>query len=182
MRDNTAVINLVGTVSGDNAIEWIDDLYNYLADDEVKRIIVNISSNGGDANACLAICNMICMSTKPIETRVVGMAFSGACYITMCGHERKAMANSLFALHSVRYFGQPSNIRETLRDVSDNYDEMKHTQSCYDAIVEYKTNIKYKLLHTHINNGEWYFNAPEAPELGVIDEISEFPKPKKKKE
>lgn len=148
-------------------------------------ITLYINSPGGYCTTGLAIISAIEQSITPIQTVVIGKAYSMAFMILMAGHVRGAYRHADMMYHQISY-GNLSDHTDIVRQVTKN-DEL---QQRMERLVLERTHIpRKKLQQIRDARIDWHMYPEEALELGVIDCIMERgltvtkpPKPKLKKE
>lgn len=130
-----------------------------------KPIYINISSNGGDVTAGLAIISIMEASKTPIYTVTLSHAFSMAFVIAVAGHKRYALKNSSFLLHdgSSVVVDSTSKARDFM-DFSDRLDDV-----LVDSIIAH-SNLSSEEYEKR-RRDEWYMTAEEAKSFGFIDYV-----------
>lgn len=160
-------------ISDDAANEFLRfiNFFNFL-DSKLEEgtprepIKVYINSGGGDLTATLMIADLIKFSETPVWTIVVGKAYSGGLFISVCGKKRFALSNASFLFHegSISSVGADAN---KFQNMSDFY---KQERLQLKEIILDNTNIDEELYNSHIND-DWWILTKEALKLGIIDEI-----------
>ena len=133
--------------------------------EERKPIKVMIYTCGGSVYAMNNIIDVIMMSKTPIYTYNVGIAFSAGLDILLAGQKRFCFPKSQALLH------QGSNaIQGTAVQVQDSAENYKRLMKDYEEWILSRTKIT-KALYTKKKKNEWFLNAQEQVELGVVDAI-----------
>lgn len=138
---------------------------------EADKIIVNISSLGGDVDHGLAIHDLLASNPATVETNVIGMTASAATIIAQAGDERFMSDNALYLVHRAWTIGMGN---------ANNFEEMANQLRKLDDRI---SNIYAKrgdndqqefldLMNESNGDGIW-ISAVEAKEYGLIDTISE---------
>ncbi len=138
-----------------------------IPEDKLKPITIYINSDGGDANVCTYLVEVIENSRIPIHCRVLSIAASAGLYITMACHKRFASKNSIFLLHkgSVAFMGNTGEAE----DFIEFYKE--EIGGIFDDLILRRTKITPDELKK-IRRNETYCLGQEALEkYGFIDEI-----------
>ena len=131
--------------------------------EERKPIKVMIYTCGGSVYAMNNIIDVIMMSKTPIYTYNVGIAFSAGLDILLAGQKRFCFPKSQALLH------QGSNaIQGTAVQVQDSAENYKRLMKDYEDWILSRTKIT-KALYTKKKKNEWFLNAQEQVELGVVD-------------
>ena len=121
--------NIFGEIVADEASMWSYEdttpqqvssfLEHCNEDDEIE---FQISSPGGDVNACIAICNLIKNCKNKTTSIVLGLAASSASVIACACDELKMYKNSMLMVHLpwTGLYGNSEELRKTA-DVLDKY-------------------------------------------------------------
>lgn len=135
--------------------------------EERKPIKLYIDSNGGSLMDCFTICDSIKMSKTPVWTIVVGCAYSAAFDICTFGHKRFAYPHATFLFHEGGT-GMSGTIGQFQNFAAFNKRLIEKTKKYLIENTKI-TEEKYKEVKTE----DWWLDAEEALEWGVIDEITE---------
>lgn len=129
-----------------------------------------INTKGGDANAAMAIVDIIQNSKTPIYTYSIGEVMSAGLAIFVVGDKRFAGEHSLFLYHQLHI----NNLRnKTLKELTQIYNESIKLQNIYDKIIINNTKITQQQLDKYKNNNiDWFIDAFEALQLGICDKIN----------
>jgi ATP-dependent Clp protease protease subunit len=130
-------------------------------------IKIFLDSYGGQVYQCFGLLSVIERSKTPIHTIVTGCAMSCGFMILISGHKRFAHKLSTPLYHQVS-----SGVIGTVKEIEYKLEESKRLQAQLEDIVKDKTKItKKKLREIFDLQKDWYMDAEEAKDLGVIDEI-----------
>lgn len=182
--DNTAVIDIDGEIGiSIDFEEWKIKTENTNTGfkkklkeiGDVKEIVVNINSLGGDVNEGISIHDLLKETKAKIITNIKGFTASAATIIAMAGDKINMSDNALFLIHKSWTWG------------AGNANEMKAVVGLLEAVDSNIVNIYQKrtgldkekieaLMNENNGNGIW-LNAEKAKEYGYIDNIVE-PSPK----
>lgn len=138
-----------------------------IPEDKLKPITIYINSNGGDANVCTYLVEIIEKSRIPIHCRVLSVAASAGLYITIACHKRFASKNSIFLLHkgSVAFAGNTGEAEDFMEFYK------QEVGGIFDDLILRRTKITTEELKK-IRRNETYCLGQEALEkYGFIDEI-----------
>ena len=179
-NDNSATIDIDGEIG--MSIDWEEwkirtentnkGFKKQLAQlGEVKEIVVNINSLGGDVIDGLSIHDQLKDHKAKIIVNVKGFTASAATIIAMAGDKINMSDNALFLIHKAWTWGAGNAIEmekivadlKTIDNVIMNI-YAKRTGKGIDKIEE--------LMNENNGNGIW-INAKKAKELGYIDEVVE---------
>lgn len=133
--------------------------------DERQPIKIFIDSGGGDLTATFTIIDAIKMSSTPVWTINIGMAYSGGFFIFLAGHKRFCYKNASFLFHegSTGTFGDANKFNNW----ADFYKKLLKRLKVHTLE---NTKITEKQYEEHVKD-DWWFLAEEAIEYGVCDEI-----------
>ena len=170
---NEAVIQLFGDIgqgffTDGWTLEKFNDAINGL---DVPKIIIEIKSNGGDANEAFAIYDKIRSMPARVTVKVVGSSASAATIIAAAADRVEISENSRYLVHNARTFVEGS--KENLKDAY----EMLESYDNQILNVYVKRTGKSKEQLAQLMTEERWLTAEEAKQWGFVDEIIEY-KPK----
>lgn len=141
-----------------------DDFFMTLRDYEPEPIKILINSPGGDVYSGMAIVDAIQTSNTPVITIGTGMVASMSLGILVAGHERYATKRTQFMYHDIsgEAWGNP-------KDIKAMHDHMEKLAEMYDQLM--KETTKFPVDEMKQKNIDYWFDAEEACEYGVIDGI-----------
>lgn len=125
-----------------------------------------INTEGGDIYATFNIISAIKLSTTPVYTITYGFGYSGGFFIGITGHKRFCYPYSSFLFHEGMAI-DGGDAHKFLQHV-DFYrkEQLKNIK----AITLACTKITPKEYSEH-KKDDWFFNAQQAKEYGIVDEI-----------
>lgn len=132
-----------------------------------EPIRIYINSPGGNVYSMLGLYDIIRKCPTPVHTHVFGMAASAAAVLLTAGKRRFATAHSFVLIHSVSSWlmGKVEAMKE----------DMKQTERLNDLINKLLTEHTKipisRLVDKDKYKEDWWISAPEALDLGIIDEI-----------
>jgi ATP-dependent Clp protease protease subunit len=145
-------------------------------EDPDKDINMYIQSPGGVISSGLAIYDTMQLVKPDVSTICVGMAASMATVLLCAGAKGKryALPNSTIHLHQAvgGAQGQAADVVIAAREIARQQDVIK------DIIVKHTGQPLEKV--THDTDRDFYLNAAQAVEYGIVDEILTKPKDKEK--
>ena len=139
----------------------------YDLDYKPKPIKIIIDSYGGAVYQCFGLLSVMDKSKTPIHTIVTGCAMSCGFMILICGHKRFAhkLSTPLYHQVSTGFWGK-------LKDMEEDIAETRRLQNKIEEITLDRTKIsKKKLKEVYDGKVDWFMDADQALELGVVDEI-----------
>ena len=146
-------------------------------EDPDKDISMYIQSPGGVISSGLAIYDTMQLIRPEVSTICVGMAASMATVLLGAGAKGKryALPNATIHLHQAvgGAQGQAADIVIAAREIARQQDVLK------DLIVKHTGQPLEKV--THDTDRDFYLNAAQAVEYGIVDEVLAKPKDKEKK-
>lgn len=136
-----------------------------------SRIIVNISSLGGDVDHGLAIHDLLAANSAEVETNVIGMTASAATIIAQAGDVRKMSDNALYLVHRAwtMGMGNANDFEALAGDLVKLDDRISNIYAKRSG----KTKEEFLDLMNESNGDGIWITADEAEEFGLIDEIVE---------
>lgn len=166
------IIFITGPIDTQLANQVIRALLILNARDSKKFIDVYINSPGGSVVDGLAILDTIMCIDAPIRTVCLGQAASMAAYILAAGTkgERYATPNARVMIHQIAtgVEGDTSHIRSYVDHLS------KMQTLMIDLMHKFTGQPKEKIEHDI--EVEFYMNADEAHDYGIVDKIMEYKK------
>jgi ATP-dependent Clp protease protease subunit len=147
----------------------VAQLLHLESDDPDKDISIYINSPGGIVYSGMAIYDAMQYVKPDIATTCVGMAMSMGSIILAGGMKgkRSALPNSKVMIHqgSAGFQGTPADIEIQAREVLDLKRRM-------EGILSKHTGQPEEKIHTDMDR-DYYMNAHEALEYGIIDNVIE---------
>lgn len=135
------------------------------------KIVVNISSLGGDVDHGLAIHDLLASNSATVETNVIGMTASAATIIAQAGDVRNMSDNALYLIHRAWTIGMGNaNDFETLAKDLKKFDD--RISNIYAKRSDKDQQSFMDLMNESSGDGIW-ISAAEAKDYGLIDNISE---------
>jgi ATP-dependent Clp protease, protease subunit len=143
-------------------------IYNvYDIEYKPKPIKIYIDSYGGSVYQCFGLLSVMDKSKTPIHTIVTGCAMSCGFMMLISGHKRFAhkLSTPLYHQVSTGFWGK-------LKDMEEDIAETRRLQNKIEEITLDRTKIsKKKLKEVYDGKVDWFMDAEQALELGVVDEI-----------
>ena len=168
-RDN--VLNLIFTLK--QTAKKLKNMSDYIGSTEKVPIYLFINCEGGDYFAGLSAIDAIRTLNHPVYTVIDGMAASAGTFISLAGEKRFIMKNSWVLIHQLKSWLDGFYTHESLKEEMDNSNHFM--ESLHKLYIE-NTKIPKKKLNTFFKR-DIYIGAEEAIELGIVDEIYNFPIP-----
>lgn len=133
--------------------------------EERKPIKIMLYTYGGEVSAYLQLVDIILLSKTPVWTINLGVAYSAGFDILLAGHKRYCLERSqaLFHLGSSSISGTGTQVQ----DHAKNYEKM---MKGFGEWVLSRTKIT-KELYNRKKKNEWFFDAKEQVEYGIVDAI-----------
>lgn len=132
-----------------------------------KPIEIFIDSYGGNVYQIMGLIGIIENSKTPVHTLCTGVAMSCGFILLIHGHKRFCYKHGTPLYHQVS-----SGAFGTITDMEEHIEEAKRLQNIFEEMTIRKTKItKAKLDKIRKRKKDWYMDANEALELGVVDDI-----------
>jgi ATP-dependent Clp protease protease subunit len=161
------IVFLQGEIYDGNANELVMKLLYLQSENRRKDIHFYINSPGGSVTATLAIYDTMQMLSCPVATYCVGLAASGGAILLAGGSSKKrfALPNSKIMIH------QPyGGVGGQVSDIEIQADEIIKTRDVLNRILAFHTGQDKERIAKDTNR-DFYMNAAEAKEYGVVDDI-----------
>lgn len=126
-----------------------------------------VSSYGGSVYDGLGLIGIIKKSKTPIHTIAFGKVMSMGVLLAISGHVRFSYPHTTFMIHSISSgnFGCYQELKESL-------EEDTRLQEKLDSIITSSSNITQERLNeVLVKKLDWYFDADQALEFKMINEI-----------
>lgn len=138
---------------------------------QADKIVVNISSLGGDVDHGLSIHDLLASNSAEVETNVIGMTASAATIIAQAGDVRKMSDNALYLVHRAwtMAMGNTNDFEAMSKDLAKLDDRISNIY----AKRSNRTKEEFLELMNESNGDGIWISAEEAQEFGLIDEVSE---------
>jgi len=156
---------------GDNTKQAMRNQLKAVDSIQADRIVVNISSLGGDVDHGLAIHDLLASHPAQVETNVIGMTASAATIIAQAGDVRKMSDNGLYLIHKAWTIGM-GNANDFEALVGDLRKLDERIANIYSKRSGFDKDDFMSLMNESNGDGIW-ISADEAKEYGLIDEITE---------
>lgn len=132
-----------------------------------EPIRIYINSSGGSVYSMLGLYDFIRKSPTPVYTYTYGMAASAAAVLLAAGRRRFATAHSFVLIHSIS-----SWFTGKVEDLKDDLKQTERLNDLINKLLAEHTKISVsRLADKDKYKEDWWISAPEALELGIIDEI-----------
>jgi ATP-dependent protease ClpP protease subunit len=156
---------IVGDINTETYSKLIKNLT--ILDKQSSPITIHLSSDGGDLIHAFAIYDIIKKCNSPVTICGYGNIFSCATIIMQAADTRQGTANSYFMLHS-GYTGLNENMTHEQMVSSSRFEKrlMDKMLEIYEEVTSFSRSSLLRKLKT-----DWYLDASEAMEIGLIDEI-----------
>ena len=134
---------------------------------EPRPIKVFINSHGGRMREALTAVDVMLSLNSPVETIALGNASSAALSILMGGHARKAYEHTTMLFHTARTGGWG-----IMPDVASRLQHDKYLLELEAELFGSRTRWpKEKWLELLDSGRDYFFNAREALEIGILTDI-----------
>lgn len=161
------IVFLQGEIYDGNANELVMKLLYLQSENKRKEIHFYINSPGGSVTSTMAIYDTMNILTCPVATYCVGLAASGGAILLAGGSEGKryALPNSKVMIH------QPhGGVGGQVSDIEIQADEILKTRAVLNEILSKHTGQSVEKVAQDTDR-DFYMNAAEAKEYGVVDDI-----------
>lgn len=161
------IIFLQGVITSETANELVMKLLYLQSENRRKDIHFYINSPGGSVTATLAIYDTMQMLSCPVATYCVGLAASGGSIILAGGSKGKR-----FALpHAKVMMHQPwGEVGGQVSDIEIQAQQILKDRAVLNGILAAHTGKPIEMIAKDTDR-DFYLNAEEAKEYGVVDDI-----------
>ena len=161
------IILLQGPIHDGNANDIVMKLLYLQSENRRKDIHFYINSPGGSVSATLAIYDTMQILSCPVGTYCVGLAASGGAVLLAGGHKGKR-----FILpHAKVMIHQPyGQVGGQISDIEIQADEIIKTRDVLNQILADHSGQSIDQIAKDTDR-DFYMNAIEAKEYGVVDEV-----------
>ena len=161
------IIFLQGEIRSDNANELVMKLLYLQSENRRKDIHFYINSPGGSVTATLAIYDTMQMLSCSVATYCVGLAASGGAILLAGGSKGKR-----FALpHAKVMMHQPwGGVGGQVTDIEIQAEQILKDRAMLNEILAYHIGKPVEQIAKDTDR-DFYLNAEEAKEYGVVDDI-----------
>ncbi len=136
-------------------------------DNKKKSITIQISSEGGDIYASLAMYDFIKALPMKVTTVAAACCMSGAILPFLAGDIRLATENTFFMIHGVS-----SELNGNIKNMEVDLTHVRLAQKKYIKIISENTKISIKQLEKVIESDN-YFDSEKAKKDGFVTDIIE---------
>ena len=165
------IVFLQGEIYDGNANELVMKLLYLQSQNRKKDIHFYINSPGGSVTATMAIYDTMQILACPVSTYCVGLAASGGAVLLAGGASGKR-----FALpHSKVMIHQPhGGVGGQVSDIEIQADEILKTREVLNKILAEHTGQPIEKIAKDTDR-DFYLNAQQCVEYGIVDEIVDKP-------
>lgn len=161
------IVFLQGEIYDGNANELVMKLLYLQSENKRKDIHFYINSPGGSVTATMAIYDTMNILSCPVSTYCVGLAASGGAILLAGG-----TAGKRFALpHSKVMIHQPhGGVGGQVSDIEIQADEIIKTREVLNHVLASHSGQSVEKVAKDTDR-DFYMNAEEAKEYGIVDDI-----------
>lgn len=165
-------IVLSGSINETFCQRLFPDLIEWEADENVQEITIYLTSNGGQSDVALGVCDFLKAFPKPITIVAAGVCHSAAVTILQMADKRLALPNTHFMIH-------PMSILESMEtsvfQIAQDSEYFQRIEKKKLEIIGARTGMLPEKIQELYKN-KLYFSAQEARNFGpngLIDAIVE---------
>ena len=165
------VINFVGEVNEESALEAIMQLLYFDDENSKEPIYFYINSGGGSIVHGLAILDTIEYIDAPVYTICTGLAASMGAFLLSCGEKGKrcALKHSRILIHQPLISSQ-NGVAKKESEIRKTAESLRKSRDLIEKILSKNTNQPLEKLHVDCDRDNW-MTAEEALKYGLIDYI-----------
>jgi ATP-dependent Clp protease protease subunit len=160
------IIIISGTIGDETTFDHVDAAMTALERESKNPITVRICSGGGSVSEALAIVGRLRASPCDVVTEGYGIIASAATLVLACGNHRRLSRFTTMLVHesSTWLGGKTSAMKEEL-------DQLEREEKQWAGWMAEMSKLTAKQWRQRIVKVEWYMNAEECLEIGVVDEL-----------
>lgn len=167
---DTESILIEGELDGEKGAGIVSQIME-LDNNEAEKIVVYINSPGGDLNAMWSIFDVLRIVNAPIVTINLGLAGSAAFTILMAGDKRIGLPHSQYFYHEPIWI----SAIETHKQAINSADQYSKWKDDINFVIQNRCKIPTKIWKENfLGSNAYFFQAAQALEWGVIDEILNY--------
>lgn len=161
------IVFLQGEIHDGNANEVVMKLLYLQSENRRKEIHFYVNSPGGSVTSTLAIYDTMQILSCPVATYCVGLAASGGAVLLAGGAKGKrfALAHAKMMIHQP--YGQ---VGGQVSDIEIQAEDILKTHHLLNQILARHTNQPIERIEKDTDR-DYYMNAAEAKEYGLVDDI-----------
>ena len=161
------IVFLQGEIYDGNANELVMKLLYLQSENRRKEIHFYINSPGGSVSATLAIYDTMQILSCPVATYCVGLAASGGAVLLAGGTEKKRY----ILPHAKVMIHQPyGGVGGQVSDIEIQANEILKTREMLNQILAKHTGQEVDRVAKDTDR-DYYMNAGEAKEYGIVDDV-----------
>ena len=154
--------------------EAIKKFFNYLAQHQIKKAVIEMHSPGGalfDAQRIIGLMRYWQSQGIRIETRLFGAAFSAGFYIFTAGDVRLVDEYADLMWHEIQTFSGFGFQIETPSDKEEAARVLRHLQDIRNDYLATRGKLTKQEIDAKIARKEFWMSGKEAVEFGFADEF-----------
>ena len=165
-------IAIIGEINAEAYLKFSDELYEieneFKGKEESHYVILELHSEGGNAEIALAFSDRMRTSTMAIYVKAYGLVASAAVLILASGDKRYMAKNAWVMVHEEEFNDE---------DVTGNLQTVERVVAHYRRLEDQWAYLLANMTSTSIeewgrlHKAETYLNAKQCLELGLIDKV-----------
>jgi ATP-dependent Clp protease protease subunit len=160
------IIQITGEITDQQSFDWLDAAMNEMEHESKKSITLKLNSPGGSVYEALAMVDRIRDSKCQVITKCYGHAMSAAGLILASGDKRLIGSRSWFMHHEMS-----SGTEGTYASMVDEVQQMEREMREWSRSMAEFSNQSAEFWLKVAHKKDFYLNATECLQLGVVDEI-----------
>jgi ATP-dependent Clp protease protease subunit len=173
-KDSRSIL-ISGEITQEVANCVCSQLLELTSEDEEAPIYVYINTDGGDVTSGLVIYDMMRIIPCPVMTIVLGACHSAGLFILQGGDRRGATPHASFFYHEPVSFYSVNTEHATVAH-TDHYQKLRGNID--DILMKRSKITKTVWKNNFAGKTAFFFDAQQAKEYKMIDEIIDYAKPK----
>lgn len=166
----SAVFRLDHSIHGKEAAK-LEELIRWAVRGGAKELVIDIDSDGGDAEEGIKIYRAIKASPIPTRCTVHGQAASAAALLLQACQIRVMTKDSRIAIHNP-FTRLPISMMISVEQAKLISDELTTLANVYAGLTAARLHMPLEMFQSRISNGAmWILDANDALKAGAIDAV-----------
>lgn len=158
-------IHVIGSIDDDSYKEFTEVLGALENSGQNKKVVIELSSVGGDVYSALAFASRIRTSPLEIHVEAHGLVASAAVIILAVGDKRRMAEECLVMVHE-----DSGKVKGELKVMEREVAHLRRMENLWNSLLESYTGTKASVW-ANLHSKELYLTAKECLSLKLVDEI-----------
>ena len=160
------IIQITGEIQDNSSFDWLDAALTEMERSSKATITIKINSPGGSVYEALAMVDRIKESKCHIVTKCYGHAMSAASLLLAAGDRRSIGSRSWVMYHEMSYSSSGTH-----SEIKDYVKQAEREMKAWSEAMEQFTNEPAQFWKEAAIKTDFYLNAKQCLETGIVDEL-----------